>query len=229
MRQRTVKNREAIIEECGAWLVRDPRSRRGSWSSVFGNEAPVHVELGSGKGQFITRMALIYPELNFVAAEKNPDVAVRILQKARDLALANIRVIIEEVGDTGEIFAEGEVAAYYLNFSDPWPRRVHERRRLTYRTRLESYAATASEGAFLAVRTDNRALFDFSLSEMKKAGIEPETVSYDLHSEEYFAGMVTTEYEDKFAEEGLPIYYVKAPLRDRTAVPAGGGEEEKDG
>ena len=113
MRQRTVKNRDEIIEECGAWLVRDPGSRRGSWSSVFGNEAPVHVELGSGKGQFITRMALIYPRLNFVAAEKNPDIAVRILQKARDLALANLRVIIEEVGDTGEIFALYVLREYY--------------------------------------------------------------------------------------------------------------------
>ena len=213
MRQRRIRNREGQIEECAEWLVRDPRALKGSWSSVFKNEAPVNVELGSGRGQFITRMAKRDPASNFVAVEGDPDIAVRLLQKAKEADLSNLKVVIEYVNDLTELFAEGEVASYYLNFSDPWPRRRDEKKRLTYRSRLMSYAKTAREGAYLAFRTDNEALFDFSLKEMAAAGIEAIFVSRDLHAEECFADMETSEYEDAFAAAGKPICCALARLR----------------
>ena len=212
MRQRTVKSRDKIIDDCRNWLVENPAEMPGKWAQLFGNDHPLHVEIGSGKGQFLTQMALRHPELNFVAIEGGPDIAIRILQKAKELELSNLRVISVFVNDAREFFAPGEVTQIYVNFCDPWPKARHAKRRLVYRGKLEAYKAIAAPGAKLAFRTDNDALFEFGLEEFAAAGLVPELVTRNLHAEAYFEGMIPTEYETKFAENGKSINYALVPL-----------------
>ena len=213
MRQRTVKSRDKIIEECRAWLVEKPEEMPGKWAELFGNTNPLHAEIGSGKGYFLTQMALLHPEMNFVAIEGGPDIAIRILQKAKELDLKNLRVISVFVNDAREFFAEGEVAGIFVNFCDPWPKARHAKRRLVYRGKLEAYKAVAASGAKLAFRTDNDELFEFGLEEFEAAGLEPEIVTRNLHAEDFFASMIPTEYETKFAESGKNINYALVCLR----------------
>ena len=207
MRQRTVKSRDKIIEECREWLVESPETMAGKWSDFFGNSNPIHVEIGSGKGQFLTQMALRHPELNFIAVEGGPDISIRILQKAKELELKNLRVISVFVKDARDFFAQGEVSRIYINFCDPWPKARHAKRRLVYRGKLEAYRAIAAPGAMLAFRTDNDDLFQFGLEEIDAMELPVETVTRDLHSEPYFADMIPTEYEMKFAQSGKSINY----------------------
>lgn len=213
MRQRTVKSRERIIEECRDWLIESPAEMPGRWAELFGNDNPLHVEIGSGKGHFLTQMALRHPEINFIAVEGGPDIAIRILQKAKELDLSNLRVIAVFVSDAREFFAEGEVSRFYVNFCDPWPKARHAKRRLVYRGKLDAYKAVAAPGAKLAFRTDNDELFEFGLEEFEAAGMVPELVTRDLHAEAYFEGMIPTEYETKFAESGKNINYALVPLK----------------
>ena len=213
MPQRTVRSRDRIIEECRAWLVERPEEMAGKWAELFGNDGPLHVEIGSGKGQFLTQMALRHPEYNFVAIEGGPDIAIRILQKAKELDLRNLRVIPVFVNDARDFFAEGEASQIYVNFCDPWPKARHAKRRLVFRGKLEAYKAVAAPGAKLAFRTDNDELFEFGLEEFEAAGLQAETVTRDLHSEAYFGTMIPTEYETKFAESGKNINYALVQLR----------------
>lgn len=189
-----------------------PEEMRGKWAELFGNSNPIHVEIGSGKGQFLTQMALRHPELNFVAVEGGPDIAIRILQKAKELELKNLYVISVFVDDVRTFFADGEVARIYVNFCDPWPKARHAKRRLVYRGKLEAYMTIGAPGAKLAFRTDNDDLFEFGLEEIEASGLVPEVISRDLHGESYFAGMIPTEYESKFSEKGKSINYALVPL-----------------
>lgn len=193
--------------------MESPEEMPGKWAELFGNDAPLHVEIGSGKGQFLTQMALRSPGTNFVAIEGGPDIAIRILQKAKELDLKNLKVIAAFVSDARLIFAEGEVAQFYVNFCDPWPKARHAKRRLVYREKLQAYRSAAADGARLAFRTDNDALFDFGLEEFDAAGLETETVTRDLHSEAYFETMIPTEYETRFAQSGKNINYALVRLR----------------
>lgn len=215
MRQRIVKSRDKIIEDCSAWLVEAPEEMPGRWAELFGNANPLCVEIGSGKGRFLTQMALLHPELNFVAVEGGPDIAIRILQKAKELDLKNLRVISVFVNDVRDFFAEGEVSGIYVNFCDPWPKARHAKRRLVYRGKLEAYKIVAAPDARLAFRTDNDSLFEFGLEEFQAAGLTPEFVTRDLHSEACFETMIPTEYETKFSESGKNINYALVCLKQR--------------
>lgn len=213
MRQRTVRSRDKIIEDCRAWLVEKPEEMPGKWAELFGNTNPLCVEIGSGKGFFLTQMALRHPEWNFVAIEGGPDIAIRILQKAKELDLRNLRVIPVFVNDARDFFAEGEVSQIYVNFCDPWPKARHAKRRLVFRGKLEAYKVIVAQGAKLAFRTDNDELFEFGLEEFEAAGLRPEIVTRDLHAEDFFASMIPTEYETKFAESGKNINYALVCLK----------------
>ena len=178
MRQRSVKNRDAIAADCSAWIADDPKAKRGSWRSAFADPSlPLHLEIGSGKGRFICEMARLHPDVNFIAVEGGKKINVRILQKAKDYNLSNLLVIMDYIVDARDFFAEGELDRIYLNFSDPWPKARNAKRRLTYREKLKAYEACAAPGAVLQFKTDNEELFDYSLmkAEAKVLKESPET------------------------------------------------------
>ena len=208
MRQRHIRNRDAIMEECSAYLAQDPRALRGSWRSAFQGEGPLKLEIGSGKGRFITQMALLHPDMNFIACEGQFNVYPRILQKAKALELPNLLLLSEYITDPLEFFADGEIDGIYLNFSDPWKKRT-KTRRLTYRTKLEGYKRICALGAALEFKTDNDELFEFSLEELAEAGLSPERVEYDLHASDLAAGNIMTEYEEKFTNRDMKIKFLR--------------------
>lgn len=209
---RRVKNKDEIIVRCKNWIAEEPEARRGKWNESFPNAGALHVEIGSGKGQFITTLAMRNPSENFIAVEGGDKIYVRLLEKAERENVENILLITKYVTKIEDIFAPGEVAGIYVNFCDPWPKERHAKRRLTHRNMLQQYQMITKEGAHLALKTDNQDLFDFSLDEFSSAGLELLEFSRDLHHCAYAAGNITTEYEDKFAAEGRPIFYALAAL-----------------
>ena len=208
MRQRHIRNRENILEECGEFLVQDPWLCRGCWKQAFKNSGPLKLEIGSGKGRFITGMAARCPGENFIACEGQYNVYPRILQKIKENELTNVLLLKEYITDPSDFFADGEIDGIYLNFSDPWKKRTFNRR-LTYRKKLEGYKRICSKGAALEFKTDNDELFDFSLEELKAAGLCPQRVEYDLHASDLAENNIMTEYEEKFTVLGVKIKYFR--------------------
>jgi len=199
MRQRKVKNLDEKLNSVSAYAVDDPAASRGRWKEVFGNDRPLRCELGSGKGRFLTEMAKAHPDINFIGAEGQLSVVLKALEKAQEAGLANVRFITGYVNDMDAVFAPGEIEAVYLNFSDPWPKDRHAKRRLTHRARLAKYMEALCPGGTIEFRTDNDALFDFSLEEAEALGLRVAEVSRDFVSD------ISTEYELKFREAGVKI------------------------
>lgn len=214
MRQRSVKNREEKIRECSRWQAEDPASFKGNWARQFANpDAPIFIEIGSGKGKFICETAAAHPENNYIAAEGGTNIAVRILQKAKDMQLDNLLVITSYIEDVRDIFSEDELSGVFINFCDPWPKDRHYKRRLTYRERLDGYSAVSRKGAVLQLKTDNDALFDFSLEEIRSRGLKFKWVTRALHSSPYAENNICTEYEEKFSASGKNINGLQVFLR----------------
>lgn len=209
MRQRKIKNLEDKIETYQPYIAENPKAYKGKWRDLFGNDNPIYLEIGCGKGQFITENVRRYPERNFVAVEGHESVALRALQKAGELKPENLYFVLEYVQDVREYFAEGELAGIYLNFSDPWPKERHAKRRLTYGDRLVQYCSLLGEGGFVQCKTDNEGLFAFTLEQIEEKQLKVLELSRDLHHSEFAAENITTEYEDKFARAGKNINYVK--------------------
>ena len=206
MRMRKKKNGEARIAACSEYLISEPVA---SFSELFGNEREVHVEIGCGKGNFVCGMAEKYPEVNFLAVEKVRDVCCLALEKAKSAADKregdNVRFYIGDANSLCELLPAHSVDCIYLNFSDPWPKKGHTKRRLTYRGFLEIYRKLLKENGVLKLKTDNVGLFDFSLEEFEAAGLEFLMQTRDLHNSEYAEGNVMTEYEKNFSEKGMAI------------------------
>ena len=200
MRQRNIKNLDEKLRQNSRFLVEDPAQHKGSWARVFGNDNPIYLEIGCGKGQFIMKRAASCPSANYIAIEG---------QKAQAEGMENLRIFIAYVHDLEDYFEAGELAGIYLNFSDPWPKARHFKRRLTYRQRLLNYKKVLGRDGFVEFKTDNDGLFEFSLEEIQEAGLEITEVTGDLHSEEYESKDFTTEYEDRFSKAGKNINYVK--------------------
>ncbi|MBQ4649692.1 MAG: tRNA (guanosine(46)-N7)-methyltransferase TrmB [Firmicutes bacterium] len=213
MRQRSIKNLAEKLELNSAFLIEDPRACKGCWAEVFGNNNPVYLEIGCGKGKFIMSRAAACPDRNFIAVEGQEAVALRALEKAADEQLNNVRIFIDFVNDLGDYFEKGELAGIFLNFSDPWPKARHAKRRLTYHKRLQNYKDIMAEDGIVEFKTDNDGLFEFTLEEIEQAGFEILEMTRDLHSPEnediYESARFTTEYEDKFSAAGKNINYVK--------------------
>ncbi len=209
MRQRKIKNIEQKLADFEGLTVADPAASKGRWKELFGSDGPVYLEIGCGKGQFITNQALRFPGRNFVAIEGHTSVVLRALQKTDEKRIANIRFVVEYVKDIRDFFAEKELAGIYLNFSDPWPKDRHAKRRLTHAKRLLAYQQVVEEGGFIQFKTDNEGLFEFTLEQIEKTGMKIEEMSRDLHNSQYAEDNITTEYEDKFAMTGKNINYVK--------------------
>ncbi len=178
----------------------------GRWREIFGNDSPIHIEIGMGKGKFIHTMAKEHPHINYVGIEKYSSVLLRAVRKMEQEELANLKFLRMDAEDIGKVFGAGEVGRIHLNFSDPWPKDRHAKRRLPSREFLARYAVILEQGGRLEFKTDNRDLFEFALGELEPAGWQADAVTYDLHSEESMAeGNVMTEYEEKFSGLGNPI------------------------
>ena len=204
MRLRNVPGaRETIIEN--QFSIQEPEQKKGKWAEVFGNDHPIHIEVGMGKGQFIIEMAKRNPEINYIGIEKYSSVLVRAVEKLEDFDQNNLRLIRMDAENIEEVFDKDEVDRIYLNFSDPWPKDRHAKRRLTSTRFLERYNNILTPEGRVMFKTDNKDLFDFSLEQVEEAGWILENHTYDLHHSEYNEGNVMTEYEEKFSAKGNTI------------------------
>ena len=204
MRLRNVPGaRETIIEN--QFSIQEPEQKKGKWAEVFGNDHPIHIEVGMGKGQFIIEMAKRNPEINYIGIEKYSSVLVRAVEKLEDFEQNNLRLIRMDAENIEEVFDKDEVDRIYLNFSDPWPTDRHAKRRLTSTRFLKRYNNILTPEGRVMFKTDNKDLFDFSLEQVEEAGWILENHTYDLHHSEYNEGNVMTEYEEKFSAKGNPI------------------------
>lgn len=212
MRLRNIRgSREAIA--ASGHVIHEEETRAGSWHEIFGNRHPVHVEIGMGKGKFLMELAGKNPQINYVGIEKYSSVLIRALEKMEqeEKPLANLVFVRMDAENIGKVFAEGEVNRIYLNFSDPWPKDRHAKRRLTSREFLARYGQILAPDGRVEFKTDNRALFDFSVESVKGAGWKLQTVTYDLHGdEELMRENVMTEYEERFSAMGNPIHKLVA-------------------
>lgn len=206
MRLRNIKGSREFIAE-NEFVIHEPQSYKNKWKSeIFQNNNPIHIEVGMGKGRFIMDMARLNPNINYVGIEKYSSVLLRGIQKLQEDPLDNIVFIRMDAEEICNVFGEEEVEKIYLNFSDPWPKDRHAKRRLPSHQFLERFSHILKKGSTIEFKTDNRELFNFALEEVDVAGWTMEEYTFDLHNnEEMVKGNVMTEYEEKFSSQGNPI------------------------
>lgn len=205
MRLRNIPGaREAIGSS--EYVISEESECAGKWRELFGNDQPVHIEIGTGKGRFLMELAALHPKINYVGIEKYSSVLLRAIQKMEENPLPNVRFIRMEAEHILRCFGKGEVERIYLNFSDPWPKERHAKRRLVSREFLDRYRVLLKQGGHLEFKTDNRDLFDFGVEQTEPARWEIMEITYDLHHDgKMNAGNIMTEYEERFSSEGNPI------------------------
>ncbi len=209
MRMRKKKNCAARIERCSDIRITEPEQYKGKWSEVFGNDNPIHIEIGCGKGSFITGMAKMYPDVNFIAIEKVEDVIVMAMEKTIEQGITNVLFMDLDAERIEDFFEKGEISRIYLNFSDPWKKNKQAKRRLTHKNFLDRYKKVLNEGDYIWFKTDNRKLFEFSLNSFAQENFKLSNITLDLH-DSGFEGNVITEYEQRFLDLGQPIYRLEA-------------------
>ena len=207
MRLRNIAGSREVIAE-SKYTVKDPEQKKGLWKKeIFGNDNEIHIEIGMGKGRFIMDMAALHPDINYVGIEKYSSVLLRAIQKQEELQLPNVIFIRMDAEDITEVFDESEVGKIYLNFSDPWPKDRHAKRRLSSREFLKRYDKILKKDGVVEFKTDNEGLFTFARDEVEPAGWNIDAITYDLHNDEVMnEGNVMTEYEEKFSSLGNPIF-----------------------
>lgn len=206
MRLKNIKGAREAVEH-NPLVILEPEGLKGRWRESFGNDHPLHVEIGMGKGKFLYEMAGINPGINYIGIEKYSSVLLRALQRMDEKPLPNLLFIRMDAENVEKVFGEGEVDRIYLNFSDPWPKERHAKRRLPSREFLKRYDKFLKREGVLEFKTDNRGLFDFALEELSPAGWKAVKVAFDLHNDKEMAeGNIMTEYEEKFSSKGNPIY-----------------------
>ena len=205
MRLRNVPGARDVMD-ANEYVYTEPEGMAGTWSQVFGNSNPVHIEIGMGKGRFITTLAGMNPDINYVGIEQYSSVLLRAVEKQDELNLPNLRFIRMDAENITSVFGKEEVDRIYLNFSDPWPKDRHAKRRLTSRQFFARYNEILKSTGRVEFKTDNRPLFDFSVEEVNEAGWKLSVCTYDLHNDEkLMEGNVMTEYEERFSSQGNPI------------------------
>ncbi|WP_018132618.1 tRNA (guanosine(46)-N7)-methyltransferase TrmB [Effusibacillus pohliae] len=215
MRLRGKQKKRARFFRMQDEFVQEPQRYKGKWNEAyFRRTAPLHVELGTGRGQFISTLAFLNPDINYIGIEKFPEVIIRAHDKKVERNVSNLALVCFDVTDILEIFGEREVDRIYLNFSDPWPKKKHADRRLTSKPFLEKYRYILQPDGEIHFKTDNQKLFEFSLNTFCEAGWRLRNITFDLHNSG-FEGNVMTEYEAKYAAQGLPIYRLEAFLDKR--------------
>ena len=205
MRQRNVKNKKEIINNSN-YVIANPMEYRGKWYELFENNNPIYIEIGMGKGDFISENAKRYPDINFIGIEKF-DSTLSIAIKKIDKDIPNLRLIRMDALEIDEVFKK-EISKLYLNFSDPWPKKRHAKRRLTSDVFLKKYDEIFKNDKIIEMKTDNRRLFEYSLVSFNEFGYKIEEMSLNLHQDNY-SDNIMTEYERKFSALNNVIYYVK--------------------
>lgn len=217
MRQRRIKNLEEKMAALSEYIAAEPEKLKGNWRQKFRERGaaswesgPIYLEIGCGKGRFLSTLAAQNPDKLYIGVEGAESVVLRALEKASAGQLPNIIFIAQYIRGAGDFFLPGEIAGIYLNFSDPWPKDRHAKRRLTHRDYLAAYADVLPPGGFIEFKTDNSGLFYFSLEEFPAAGFRVEEQTDDLHRSDYPSRLTETEYEHKFRLLGNRIYYCRA-------------------
>lgn len=206
MRLRNIPGADEAIAD-SPHCIQEPMAEKGRWHLIFGNENPIHIEIGMGKGQFIMQLAKEHPDINYIGIERYSSVLLRALQKMEIEPLPNIRFLCMDASIITEVFDEEEVAKIYLNFSDPWPKERHAKRRLTSRQFFERYDKILARNGVVEFKTDNDDLFAFSMEEVAEAGWTLDAHTFDLHHDPVLnEGNVMTEYGEKFSSLGHPIH-----------------------
>ena len=206
MRLRNVRNAKEIVDNSD-YVVHNPFEYKGKYKELFGNENPIHLEVGMGKGDFIINMALKYPDINFIGLEKYESIVCRAIQKLENKEIKNLKLIVIDALELGNIF-DKEIECLYLNFSDPWPKKRHARRRLTSEVFLPIYDQIFKGDKLIVQKTDNVGFFESSIVSLSTYGYVIEEISLDLASTD--KDNVETEYESKFKAQGIRINYLKA-------------------
>ena len=209
MRVRNRKGATELLEAHPQYVISNPADAKGRWQEIFGNDHPIHIEVGSGKGAFVSGMAKANPEINYIGIDIQKSVLSYALDKVLATDVPNIKLLWVDGSDLTDYFEEGEIDRLYLNFSDPWPKKRHEKRRLTYQSFLATYQQILPENGEIHFKTDNRGLFEYSLVSFSQYGMKLKGVWLDLHASD-FEDNVLTEYEQKFANKGQVIYRVEA-------------------
>jgi tRNA (guanine-N7-)-methyltransferase len=194
-------------------VIDNPTTYKGKWNSLFENDHPIHIEIGTGKGRFVTEMAKANPNINYIGIERFTTIVVKAMNNIVDANVKNAKLLNVNAADLTEFFAQGEVSRVYLNFSDPWPKDRHARRRLSYKSFLDLYKHITGEiGGEVHMKTDNQRLFEFSLESFANYGMSLKNISLDLHMSD-FEENIMTEYEQKFSAQGMRIYRCEATFR----------------
>lgn len=208
MRLKKVKNAKNRVEE-SIYYVNEPEKNKGNWRNIFGNDNPIHIEIGMGKGNFVIGMAKLHNNVNFVGIEMYDSVMVKAVEKLKnEEPLQNLKLILLDAQKIEEVF-DKEIDRIYLNFSDPWPKAKHTKRRLTSKVFLEKYDKIFKAKKEIFQKTDNNELFEFSMLSLEEAGYKLENVTRDLHADG-MEGNVMTEYEEKFSSAGIKINRLEA-------------------
>ncbi len=223
MRQRRIKNLEQKLEACGDYIVYDAEKHRGHWRDLFAGkdresgaeaegsekEKKLYMELGCGKGAFISELAARDPEGLYLGIEIQQSAVAIAGRKLLEKEPGNIKLVNFYVNELEDLFDEDELDGIYLNFSDPWPKKRHAKRRLTHRRKLEAYKKVVKAGGFLEFKSDNDSLYEFTLEELDAVGYTISEMTTDLHNSRYMEGNILTEYEEKFSNLGKNIYYIR--------------------
>ena len=211
MRLRKVKNLDKRLEANKELIIQDAESLKGKWKFFFGNDKPIHLEIGMGKGQFIITLAKNNPDINYIGLEKEISCLIKAAEKL-ETRIPNLIFVHFDATNILDVFSENEVDKLYLNFSDPWPKARHAKRRLTYIANLDKYKVILSDPCDIEMKTDNVSLFEFSVESFKEAGFTILELTFDLHKDKQ--DIVTTEYEDKFTSLGNKINYIHVNYKE---------------
>jgi len=204
MRLRHIPGSEEQIAD-SPYVIQNPQKQRGRWAEVFGNSNPIHIEVGMGKGKFLMELAAQNPRINYVGIEQYSSVLLKAVRKQEDRKLSNLWFLRADARTLADIFGPEEVARIYLNFSDPWPKDRHAKRRLTSLQFMAVYDKLLKADGVVEFKTDNQELFRYSLESIPRAGWEIRLCTFDLHHSPYGQGNIMTEYEEKFSSMGKPI------------------------
>lgn len=205
MRLRNISGSREVIAD-SKYVIQNVTEQKGKIKSFFEKDQPLQIEIGMGKGRFIMALAEQNPDINFIGIEKYSSVLLRAIQKMEQNELPNLKFIRMDAEEITEVFEQGEVDKIYLNFSDPWPKDRHAKRRLPSKEFLQRYDEILKRDGFIEFKTDNRDLFDFAVEQLEPAGWKAKVITYDLHSDPVLnEGNIMTEYEEKFSSIGNPI------------------------
>ena len=207
MRRRNVKNAKQRVESHPNLVILNPKDYKGKWSTLFKNDNPIYLEIGMGKGKFLLEHAKTNPNINYIGLEKFDSVIVQAVEKIYPCNLNNILLLNVDAEELLDIFDENEISKIFLNFSDPWPKNRHEKRRLSHANFLNRYQKILKGD--IEMKTDNRELFEFSLVSFNENKWKFEELSLDLHHRNADEKIITTEYEDRFTSKGNVIYFVR--------------------